>query len=33
MDNLIKQLMNTKINDIEKIESILKQIKEVTNEN
>lgn len=33
MDKLLQELMNTRINDIEKIKQILKEIKEVTNEN
>ena len=33
MEALIKELMNTRMNDNEKIKEILKEIKEVTNEN
>ena len=33
MDKLLQELMNTRINDIKKIQNILKEIKEVTNEN
>lgn len=33
MDKLLQELMNTRINDIKKIKQILKEIKEVTNEN
>ena len=33
MDKLLQELMNTRINDITKIKQILKEIKEVTNEN
>lgn len=33
MDKLLQKLMNTRINDIKKIKQILKEIKEVTNEN
>lgn len=33
MEKLLKELMNTKINNTKRIETILKQIKEVTNEN
>lgn len=33
MDKLLQELINTRINDIKKIKQILKEIKEVTNEN
>lgn len=33
MEKLLKELINTKINDTKRIKTILKQIKEVTNEN
>lgn len=33
MDKLLQELMNTRIEDIKKIKQILKEIKEVTNEN
>lgn len=33
MEKLLKELMNTKINDTKRIKIILEQIKEVTNEN
>lgn len=33
MKKLLEELMNTRINDSKKIETILKQIKEVGNEN